>query len=177
MSDKVKKGRGFAYVKLSSGFSRSKPRSWRKVVLTAFGLALAVVALLVIAAIAIGLGTTLSHAHHRCRLESSERFNCLPDEANASKETCRRLGCCWDDSKAPFCFHSSESGYAVEEPFQYTADDSIRGCLSRKGELTSQFGASLERLCVNITFEVEDRLHIKASHMHVLKTALWVLYL
>ena len=160
-SSKVRKGKGFAYVQLSGGSTQSKRRISAKVVLPVVIAIVCVVALLAVA-IAVGLALTLSHAPLDCRLDPIDRFECLLGTAKPSKETCEDLGCCWDESKSPFCFHSLESGYVVEEPFHNT-DVGIGGCLTRKHQLTSAFGQSLERLCVNITFEGEDRLHVKVK--------------
>ena len=159
MSDKSNKG--FSYVRLSTNFTISRNgKRWKK-----FAIPIAIISivtgLLAIAAVALSLSLALRSAPN-CQLSTSQRFDCLPGLSDPSSDTCVALGCCWDDSSPPFCYHSSESGYAVDQDFQHTAVG-VSGCLARKQILSSTFGQNVHRLCVNISFETDDRLHIKVS--------------
>ena len=176
MSNKSRKG--FNYARLSTGFSIS--RRGKKCNKFAIPIAVisVVIALLAVAAVALSLTlalrskglvppTTLPTTPENinyCQLITSQRFNCLPGVSGPiNREDCSALGCCWDESTAPFCYHSSDSGYTVEQEFQHTALG-ISGCLAPKQRKSSSFGENVRRLCVNISFETEQRLHIKVSH-------------
>ena len=186
MSNKSRKG--FNYARLSTGFSIS--RRGKKCNKFAIPIAVIsiVIALLAVAAVALSLTlaprskglvpqTTTPPTTTRattpnpngtqninCQLSTSQRFNCLPGVSDPiNREDCSALGCCWDESTAPFCYHSSDSGYTVEQKFQHTALG-ISGCLAPKQRKSSSFGENVRRLCVNISFETEQRLHIKVSH-------------
>ena len=161
--------KGFSYVRISTGFSvsRSGKRSKKLVILVAV-VSVSVITLTAIAAIALFLSLAPRQREHQhvpfsCQLSTYQRFDCLPGVEDPKRETCSTLpGCCWNDSAKPYCYHSSESGYSVEQAFQHTAVG-ISGCLARKQLQSSIFGQNLPRLCVNITFETEDRLHVKVS--------------
>lgn len=172
MSDKSRKG--FGYTRLQTTFS--KPR-WKRCTASTVVVVTAVIALLAILTVIIALSVSLTLQRGQknlapaptpgpspvssCQLDLSERFDCLPGIAEPSHETCQLLGCCWNDSSPPFCYYSPESGYSVDEKFSST-EVGVRGCLTRK-KLSSVYGGGLQRLCVNITFETDDRLHIKVS--------------
>ena len=151
---------------LSTGFSITKnERRWKKFAILIATIAV-VIALLAIAAVALSLtlaprGAPKQEAYF-CQLSTSQRFDCLPGLEDPSSEACAALGCCWDESTAPSCYHSSDGGYTVEQEFQHT-ELGISGCLAPKQTQSSTFGQNLRRLCVNISFETEDRLHIKVS--------------
>ena len=178
MSNKSRKG--FNYARLSTGFSTA--RRGKKCNKFAIPIAVisVVIALLAVAAVALSLTlaphskglvpptttppTTPTPENINCQLSTSQRFNCLPGVSGPiNREDCSALGCCWDESTAPFCYHSSDSGYTVEQKFQHTALG-ISGCLAPKQRKSSSFGENVRRLCVNISFETEQRLHIKVSH-------------
>ena len=165
MSNKSRKG-SFTYVRLSTGFSISRSgRRWRKFAIPTAIIA-GVIALLAVAAVALSLTLAPRGAPQQgansCQLRTSQRFNCLPGLKDPSREACSALGCCWDNSTAPSCYHSTDSGYTVEQEFQHTALG-ISGCLAPKQARSSTFGQNLRRLCVNISFETEQRLHVKVS--------------
>ena len=172
MSDKpVKKQKGFSYVQLSSGKrGPGRPAGWKKFAIpTAIVSALLIVALLVTITALVVTFTRRGPIQppvptRRCDLSSYERFDCLPGIAEPRHDTCLDVGCCWNESETPFCYYSSESGYTVEDKFQYT-QVGIRGCLTAKKSSSTAFGESLQRVCVNITFETEDRLHVKVSKL------------
>ena len=164
MSNKSRKG--FSYVRLSAGFSISRSgRRWKKFAILIVVISV-VIALLAVAAVALSL--TLAprrapeHGIDSCRLSTSQRFNCLPGLSVPSRDACSVQGCCWDESATPSCYHSSDSGYTVKQEFQHT-ELGISGCLTPKQARSSSFGQNLRRLCVNISFETEERLHIKVS--------------
>lgn len=183
MSDKVKKGFAYARLSPSVGFSQQRSSAWKRcTIITAIVTTAVVVALLVTT---IALVVSLSGrrgkdnpspspspsptptpsptpSQDNCLLSLTGRFDCLPGIAEPSNVSCLEQGCCWDDSEAPFCFHSSGSGYTVENEFRYT-EVGVRGCLIGK-QSSSAFGESLKRLCVNVTFETDDRLHIKVGY-------------
>lgn len=165
MSNKSRKG--FSYVRLSTGFSISRSgKGWKKFAILITIIAV-VTALLAIATVALSLTLGPRRAAETeayfCRLSTSQRFDCLPGLVGPSSETCAALGCCWDESTSPPCYHSYDSGYTVEQEFQHT-ELGISGCLAPKKQAqSSTFGQTLRRLCVNISFEAEDRLHIKVS--------------
>ena len=164
MSNKSRKG--FSYARLSTGFLISKSgRRWNK-----FAIPIAVISIVIglLAVVAVVLSLTLTprrapeHGAYSCQLSSSQRFDCLPGLSGSSWEACSALGCCWDELTSPSCYHSSDSGFAVEQEFQHT-ELGISGCLAPKQVQSSSFGQNLHRLCVNISFETEQRLHIKVS--------------
>jgi hypothetical protein len=166
MSNKTRKG--FSYARLSTGFSISRSgKRWKKfaILITVISLAIAVLA---IAAVALSLTLAPRRAPKHgaeinCQLSTSQRFDCLLGVSGHKREDCLALGCCWDESTAPYCYHSSDSGYTVEQEFQHTALG-ISGCLVPKQQKSSAFGENVRRLCVNISFETEQRLHIKVSY-------------
>ena len=165
MSNKSRKG--FSYVTLSTGFSISKSgRKWKK-----FAIPIAIISVLIalFAVTAVTLSLTLAlprrapeYGANNCQLSTSQRFDCLPGLRSPSQEDCSALDCCWDESSTPSCYHSSDSGYTVEQEFRHTALG-ISGYLVRKQAQSSTFGQNLRRLCINISFETEERLHIKVS--------------
>lgn len=164
-----KSRKGFNYARLSTGFSIS--RRGKKCNKFAIPIAVISIVIALLAVAAVALSLTLAprrapehDANINCQLSTSQRFNCLPGVSGPiNREDCSALGCCWDESTAPFCYHSSDSGYTVEQEFQHTAQG-ISGCLAPKQRKSSSFGENVRRLCVNISFETEQRLHIKVSH-------------
>lgn len=100
-----------------------------------------------------------------CVVDDSQKVDC--GYAGIDQSQCESQGCCWspagDGSAIPWCFYqsTSASGYKLSN-LESTATG-YEASLSLIGEGTSQYGADLQNLKLEVLFEAEDYVRVKIT--------------
>ncbi|XP_068026417.1 LOW QUALITY PROTEIN: maltase-glucoamylase-like [Melanerpes formicivorus] len=96
-------------------------------------------------------------------LDAAQRVDCIPDGI-ATKSLCSLRGCCWsplDDSSVPWCYFSSDHGYAVDGDL-VTTQQGLQASLVRASSPTL-FSHNIDNLLLTVEPQTSNRLHFKIT--------------
>ncbi|KAK8803555.1 hypothetical protein WA158_001249 [Blastocystis sp. Blastoise] len=107
----------------------------------------------------------LGEIEPRCRIQTTERYNCLPNESTFwdPKQECLRLNCCWVDrdllQNFPSCFYPLDHGYRLTS--MTPNDYGYTGVLQSNPEFPSPFIDQIDEARIEIHYETSDIFHLK----------------